>query len=127
MIAGYGSDWVAGGCLTDWISLGVLASWVPAEAVEATGKNARRRGGKLPPRVVAYLVMSLALFADEDYEEAVHGQGRLGGVLGGVPTSGGIAQPASVSDPSPSESCSRRSRGRSRTWSRRARSSGAGG
>jgi acyl-CoA reductase-like NAD-dependent aldehyde dehydrogenase len=51
----------------------VLASWVPADAiadaVEAAGKQERRRGGKLPPRVVAYLVMALALFADEDYEE----------------------------------------------------------
>jgi hypothetical protein len=58
---------VTGGRLTDWISLGVLASWVPADAiddaVEATGKGERRRGGKLPPRVVAYLVMALALFA----------------------------------------------------------------
>ena len=94
---------VAGGCLTDWISLGVLASWVPAdavdEAVEATGKKAQRRGGKLPPRVVAYLVMALALFADEDYEEAA---ARLAGTLadwdgweeswGRAPTSGGITQ-----------------------------------
>ncbi len=57
---------VASGRLTDWISLGVLASWVPADAVddavEVTGKKAQRRGGKLPPRVVAYLVMALALF-----------------------------------------------------------------
>src|SRR5262249_61540263 len=64
---------MAGGRLTDWISLGVLASWVPADAVddaiEATGKQAQRRGGKLPPRGTAYLVMALALFADEDYEE----------------------------------------------------------
>lgn len=48
---------VAGGRLTDWISLGVLASWVPADAVddaiEATGKQAQRRGGKLPPRSCA--------------------------------------------------------------------------
>ena len=94
---------VAGGCLTDWISLGVLTSWVPAdavdEAVEATGKKAQRRGGKLPPRVVAYLVMALALFADEDYEEAA---ARLAGTLadwdgweeswGRAPTSGGITQ-----------------------------------
>ncbi len=54
---------VASGRLTDWISLGVL---VPADAVddavEVTGKKAQRRGGKLPPRVVAYLVMALALF-----------------------------------------------------------------
>ena len=69
------------------------------EAVEATGKKAQRRGGKLPPRVVAYLVMALALFADEDYEEAA---ARLAGTLadwdgweeswGRAPTSGGITQ-----------------------------------
>jgi Insertion element 4 transposase N-terminal len=59
---------MAGGRLTDWLSLGVLASWVPADAVddavEAAGRQAQRRGGKLPPRVTAYLVMALALFAD---------------------------------------------------------------
>ena len=94
---------VAGGRLTDWISLGVLTSWVPADAVddavEATGKKAQRRGGKLPPRVTAYLVMAMALFADEDYEEVA---ARLAGTLadwGGwdeswdrTPTSGGITQ-----------------------------------
>jgi Insertion element 4 transposase N-terminal len=94
---------VAGGRLADWISLGVLASWVPADAVddaiEAAGRQAQRRGGKLPPRVTAYLVMALSLFADEDYEEVA---ARLAGTLadwdgweeswGGVPTSGGIAQ-----------------------------------
>ncbi len=94
---------VAGGRLTDWISLGVLASWVPADAVddavEATGKKAQRRGGKLPPRVVAYLVMALALFADEDYEEVA---ARLAGTFADwdgweeswdrAPTSGGITQ-----------------------------------
>src|SRR6516225_2192103 len=61
------------GVLTDWISLGVLASWVPRdvvdEAVAAAGRGARRAGGKLPPHVMVYLVMALALFADEDYEE----------------------------------------------------------
>jgi Insertion element 4 transposase N-terminal len=96
---------VAGGRLTDWISLGVLASWVPADAVDdavdATGKNERRRGGKLPPRVVAYLVMALALFADEDYEEVA---ARLAGTFADwdgweeswdrTPTSGGITQEA---------------------------------
>src|SRR3984957_21165408 len=95
---------VADGRLTDWVSLGVLACWVPADAVddavEVTGK-AQRRGGKLPPRVVAYLVMALALFADEDYEEVA---ARLAGTLadwggweeswGRVPTSGGITQAA---------------------------------
>ena len=94
---------VAGGRLTDWISLGVLASWLPAdavdEAVRATGKKARRRGGKLPPRVTAYLVMALALFADEDYEEVA---ARLAGTFADwdgweeswdrTPTSGAITQ-----------------------------------
>jgi hypothetical protein len=64
---------VAEGRLSDWISLGVLASWVPRDAVddavEATGKGARRKGGKLPPHVMVYFAMALALFADEDYEE----------------------------------------------------------
>ena len=65
---------VAGsGVLTDWISLGVLASSVPRdvvdEAIAETGRGARRAGGKLPPHVVVYLVMALALFADDDYEE----------------------------------------------------------
>ena len=73
---------MAGGRLADWISLGVLASWVPADAVDeeiaATGKQVQRRGGKLPPRVTAYLVMALALFADEDYEEVAV---RLAGTL----------------------------------------------
>jgi hypothetical protein len=64
---------VAGDRLSDWISLGVLASWVPRDAVEDavedTGKSAKRTGGKLPPQVMVYFVMALALFADEDYEE----------------------------------------------------------
>ena len=73
---------MAGRVLTDFVSLGVLASRVPRDAVDdavaATGKGARRRGGKLPPHVVVYLVMALALFADEDYEEVVE---RLTGAL----------------------------------------------
>jgi hypothetical protein len=103
---------VTGGRLTDWISLGVLASWVPADAVddavEATGKGERRRGGKLPPRVVAYLVMALALFADEDYEEVA---ARLAGTFadwdgweeswGSIPTSGGITQARQRLGPEP--------------------------
>jgi hypothetical protein len=103
---------VAGGRLTDWVSLGVLASWVPADAiddaVEVTGKKARRRDGKLPPRVTAYLVMGLALYADEDYEEVA---ARLAGTLadwdgweepwGEVPTSGGITQARQRLGPEP--------------------------
>ena len=59
---------MAGSALTDWISLGVLASSVPRdvvdEAIAETGRGARRAGGKLPPHVVVYLVMALALFAE---------------------------------------------------------------
>lgn len=51
------------GRLSDWISLGVLASWVDrdmvGDAVEAAGKSAKRRGGKLPPQVMVYFVMAL--------------------------------------------------------------------
>jgi hypothetical protein len=64
---------VAEGRLSDWICLGVLASWVPRDAVdgavEATGKGAKRKGGKLPPHVMVYFAVALALFAEEDYEE----------------------------------------------------------
>jgi len=65
---------VAEGRLSDWISLGVLASWVPRDAVddavEATGKGAKRKGGKLPPHVMVCFAMAMALLAEEDYEEA---------------------------------------------------------
>ena len=92
----------AGGRLTDWISLGVLASSVPRDAVDdaiaAAGKQAKRSDGKLPPHVMVYFVMALALFADDDYEEAAE---RVTETLTGwgcwddswsVPTSGGITQ-----------------------------------
>lgn len=92
----------AGGRLTDWISLGVLAGRVPRDAVddavEAAGKGARRSDGKLPPHVMVYLVMALALFADDDYEEVA---ARLAETLASwgcwdgswsVPASGGITQ-----------------------------------
>lgn len=69
--AGVGLD----GRLTDWVSLGVLAASVPRdvvdEAVLACGKQARRSDGKLPPHVMVYFVMALALFADDDYEEVL--------------------------------------------------------
>src|ERR1700685_970979 len=81
---------------------GVLASFVPRDAVEdavaVTGRGARRAGGKLPPHVVVYLVMALALFSGEDYEEVA---ARLTETLlewgcwddgWDVPTSGGITQ-----------------------------------
>ncbi|MGH3405606.1 MAG: transposase domain-containing protein [Streptosporangiaceae bacterium] len=54
--------------MSDWISLGVLASWVPRdavdEAVEGTGKGAKRTGGKLPPHVMVYFVMALGSLGD---------------------------------------------------------------
>src|SRR5713101_6388748 len=94
---------VAGsGRLTDWISLGVLASWVGRDAVDEAiaeaGRGAKRAGGKLPPHVMAYFVMALALFADDDYEEVAV---RLTETLQdwgcwddswSMPTSGGITQ-----------------------------------
>jgi hypothetical protein len=104
---------VRGGGLADQVSLGVLASWVPRDAVddavEETGKGARRAGGKLPPHVMVYFVMALALFADDDYEEVIAG---LTGTLQGwgcwedsweVPTSGGICQARQRLGPEPLE------------------------
>jgi hypothetical protein len=103
----------AGGRLTDWISLGVLASSVPRDAVDAavaaSGKGAKRSDGKLPPHVVVYLVMALALFAGEDYEEVAT---RLTETLvswgcwddsWSVPTSGGITQARQRLGPEPLE------------------------
>src|ERR1039458_2219920 len=91
----------AGGRLTDWVSLGVLAAFVPRDAVDdavaAAGKQARRSDGKLPPHVMVYFVMALALF-DDDYEEVA---ARLTETLTAwgcrddswsVPTPGGITQ-----------------------------------
>jgi hypothetical protein len=88
--------------LADLISLGVLAASVPREVVDAAvaarGRSARRAGGKLPPHVMVYFAMALALFAEEDYEEVMV---RLSETLAWwgcwdagwtVPTSGGITQ-----------------------------------
>jgi hypothetical protein len=93
---------VAGGRLTDWISLGVLASAVPRDAVddaiEVTGRAAKRSGGKLPPHVMVYFAMAMALYGDDDYEEII---ARLTETLRWwgawddaweVPTRGGITQ-----------------------------------
>ena len=99
-----------GGVLADWISLGVLASSVPRDvvddAVAVTGRGARRAGGKLPPHVMVYFVMALALFADEDYAEVA---ARLAGALRGWqcwdqgwdPTPGGITQARQRLGPEP--------------------------
>lgn len=57
----------------DQVSLGVLVTVITRSvvdrAVAVQGVGARRRQGKLPPHVVAYLVMGLCLFAEDDYEE----------------------------------------------------------
>jgi hypothetical protein len=88
--------------LTDLISLGVLAASVPREVVDAAvtaqGRSARRAGGKLPPHVMVYFAMALALFAEDDYEEVM---ARLCEALvswgswdqaWATPTSGGLTQ-----------------------------------
>ena len=100
-----------GGVLTDWVSLGVLASSVPRDVVDdaiaEAGKGAKRARGKLPPHVMVYLVMALALFADDDYEEVA---ARLTQTLRGwgcwdadweVPTRGGITQARQRLGPEP--------------------------
>jgi Insertion element 4 transposase N-terminal/Transposase DDE domain len=92
----------AGSRWTDLVSLGVLASSVPRdvidEAVAAAGRQAKRSDGKLPPHVMVYFAMAMALFAEDDYEEVA---ARLAGTLGswgcwdarwGPPTSGGITR-----------------------------------
>jgi transposase IS4-like protein len=92
----------AGSRWTDLVSLGVLASSVPRDviddAVVAAGRQARRSDGKLPPHVMVYFAMAMALFAEDDYEEVA---ARLAGTLGswgcwdarwGPPTSGGITK-----------------------------------
>jgi hypothetical protein len=99
-----------GGALTDWISLGVLASSVPRDVVDdaiaAAGKGARRAGGKLPPHVMVYFVMALALFADDDYEEVAARlaetlRGWGGGDQAWDPTPGGITQARQRLGPEP--------------------------
>lgn len=93
---------MVGGRLVDEINIGVLTSSVPREvideAVVACGRQARRSDGKLPPHVMVYFAMALALFADEDYEEVLT---RLAGPLSRwgcwdagwqVPGSSGITQ-----------------------------------
>ena len=75
----------------------------PAE----TGRGARRAGGKLPPHVVVYLVMALALFGEDDYEEVA---ARLTETLRGwgcwgedweAPTKGAITQARKRLGPEP--------------------------
>lgn len=58
----------------DQVTLGVLISQVPRDAVDDAvrrcGVREKRSDGKLPAHVTAYLTLALALFPDDDYEEA---------------------------------------------------------
>ena len=72
------------------------------DAVAAAGEAGQAGGGRrLPPHVMVYFVMAMALFADDDDEEVA---AQLAGTLAGwgcwdaawsVPTSGGITRPGS--------------------------------
>jgi len=88
--------------LIDQISLGVLTASVPRDAVEvaigAHGRQPKRRGGSLPPHVMTYFVVAMAVHADRDYEGVMR---KLAEPLQGwrswdpnwvLPTSGGITQ-----------------------------------
>ena len=64
------------------------------------GRQARRSDGKLPPHVMVYFAMALALFADDDYEEVA---GPGGGVAGpvGLLGSGVVGRRRRVGSPRP--------------------------
>ena len=96
-------------------------------AIAETGRGARRAGGKLPPHVVVYLVMALALFGEDDYEEVA---ARLTETLRGwgcwgedweAPTKGAITQ-ARKRLPEPMAQVFSQVAGPSRTWIRPGRS-----
>lgn len=91
--------------------MGVLAAAVPRDAVDTaiavTGRGAKRTGGKLPPHVMTYFAMALALYAEDDYEEVLT---HLAGTLTSwgcwdpdwdIPTSGGITQARARLGPEP--------------------------
>lgn len=88
--------------LSDMISVGLLTGSVPRivvdEAVGVFGRGAKRRGGGLPPHVMVYFAMAMALFADEDYEGVFEQLARPLVRWGGweqeweTPTSGGITK-----------------------------------
>ena len=65
---------------------------------EATGKGAKRSGGKLPPHVMVYFAMALALYGEDDYEEIIARLTEMLRAWGAwddaweVPTRGGITQ-----------------------------------
>jgi hypothetical protein len=75
----------------------------------AAGRAANRSDGKLPPHVMVYFAMALALFAEEDYEEVAV---RLTETLASwgcwdaswaTPTSGGLTQARKRLGPEPLE------------------------
>lgn len=86
----------------DMVSLGVLVNAVPRDVIDSAvaecGVVAKRKGGKLPPHVTAYLMMGLCLFTDDDYEEvATKVTGSLSrwgcwDAAWTVPTASGITQ-----------------------------------
>jgi hypothetical protein len=73
---------MSGPRLTDQVGLGVLASRLLRdqvdEAIAVCGREAKRAKGKLPPHVMVYFVVAMALFSDEDYSGVI---ARLTGTL----------------------------------------------
>jgi hypothetical protein len=99
------------GRLTDHLSVGLLASSVPRDVVDTAiavhGRGAKRSGGALPPHVMVYFAMAMALFADDDYEGVL---AHLSETLRRwgcwedrwvLPTSGGITQARARLGPEP--------------------------
>jgi hypothetical protein len=88
--------------LTDHLALGLLTGSVPRDVVDsaiaAHGKGAKRSGGALPPHVMVYFTMAMALFADDDYEGVLAHLSETLKRWGSwkeswaAPTSGGITQ-----------------------------------
>jgi len=67
MIGVYGTDWDGGWRPSDRLDLAGRAGICSAQgcvddAVEAAGRGARRAGGKLPPHVMVYFAVALALW-----------------------------------------------------------------
>ncbi|MEU6411357.1 transposase domain-containing protein [Microbispora sp. NPDC046933] len=72
----------ADGRLPDWLSIVVVAASIPREAVDRapleTGRQARRSDGKLPPCLMVYFAMGMALFSDGDCAGSSHGSAATG-------------------------------------------------
>lgn len=88
------------GRLSHWLSVGVLTSSVPRDVIDQAltqhGKQAKRSDGKLPPHVMVYFAMALALFSEKDYEEVITRLSEPLALWGcrewQAPTRGGITQ-----------------------------------